>query len=276
MRIALHSNLSASLVVASLTMATLPGSATAQVAFFDPQEGVNMVSLGVGRAPDYMGSDDYEAAVAPIGRYYFSDKRYVQVLGPQISLNLLNHDVFQFGPQLLFRFKRDSDVEDPVVSRMQEVDSAVEGGVFAAATWKLSSDPRHRVGVRADLQGGSNGSEGTLTANYFHPVTQATVLYVGGGIGFSNDKWARTYYGVKASDAYLFPSLNGNAYKPDGGLNDYRANFGAIVHLSPNWHLAGGARYQRLRGDAGDSPIVDERGSRNQWIYGVSVGYVWQ
>jgi outer membrane scaffolding protein for murein synthesis (MipA/OmpV family) len=33
--------------------------------------------------------------------------------------------------------------------------------------------------------------------------------------------------------------------------------------------------YSRLVGDAADSPIVAERGSENQWIYGVGTLYAW-
>lgn len=256
--------------------AVLPGAAFSQVAFFDPQEGLNIVALGVGSAPDYIGSADNEAALGPMARYYFSDKRYIQLLGPQLSLNLLNDEVWQFGPQLLWRFERGSDVDDPVVKRMRQIDSAVEAGVFVAATWKIGADPRERFGIRADIQAGENGYEGTLTANYFLPVAKTVVLNFGGGMGFTNDKWARTYYGVEGSDVALFPSLGGREYKPDGGVNDYRVNVSALMHLSPNWHLGVGARYQRLQGDAADSPIVEERGSQDQLIYGAAIGYVWQ
>lgn len=254
----------------------LPGVALAQVAFFDPQEGLNTVALGVGSAPDFIGSGDNDGAIGPVARYHFSGKRYVQLLGPQLSVNLLSDDVWQFGPQLLVRFERGSDVKDSVVKQMRTIDMALEAGVFVAANWKLGDDPRHRVGVRADAQAGENGYEGTLTANYFLPVARAVVLNVGGGMGFTNDKWARTYYGVEGSDVALFPSLGGREYKPDGGVNDYRVNVSALVHLSPNWHLGVGARYQKLQGDAADSPIVDERGSQDQWIYGAAIGYVWQ
>jgi outer membrane protein len=45
-----------------------------------------------------------------------------------------------------------------------------------------------------------------------------------------------------------------------------------IVRLSARWFAGTGAFYQRLTGDAADSPIVTERGSPNQWT-GVGVGY---
>lgn len=258
-----------------LLLSALPGVAFSQSAF-DPEEGVNVFALGVASAPDYIGSDDTKAVPAIVARAYFSGKRYVQLLGPQLSLNLINDDVFQFGPQVLFRAKRDSDVDDEVVKQMRTVDENVEGGIFAAAVWKINGDNRHRFGIRADWQGSSDGEEGTITMNYFRPLSSTIVLNLGGGIGFSNDKWARNYFGVSGTDVNLFPSLGGNAYVPKGGVNDYRANIGIIAHLQPQWHLFTGVRYQKLRGDVSDSPIVSERGDKNQWIYGVALGYAWQ
>ena len=49
----------------------------------------------------------------------------------------------------------------------------------------------------------------------------------------------------------------------------------AVLHLSPQWRLGAGVMYSRLVGDAADSLIVAERGSKNQWIYGVDALYAW-
>jgi len=252
------------------------GAASAQVSPFDPQEGLNVVALGLGSAPDYLGSADNQGVIAPTARYYFSGRRYAQLLGPQLSVNVLDHPVFQFGPQLVVRAKRDDDVDDEVVRRMRSIDTTPEAGVFAAATWPLGVDPRQRIGVRGDVLGGDNGVNGTVTFNYFHPVSRAVTLNIGGGLGFSDSEWAETYFGVRGSDVALFPSRGGSPYNPSGGLMDNRLNFSAIVNLSPNWIVAAGGRYQRLTGDAADSPIVRERGDRNQWIFGIAVGYAWQ
>ena len=167
-------------------------------------------------------------------------------------------------------------MKDPIVSRMQPIGTQAELGVFAAASWRLSEDPRSRFGIRGDVQSGSKGAEGTLTANFFVPVSRAVVLNLGGGFGFANDKWAKTYFGVDGTDLALFPALGGNPYAPQGGFYDVRANLGAIVHLSPTWHLGMGARYQHLSGDFAGSPLVAQQGSRNQWIYGVALGYAWK
>jgi len=52
-------------------------------------------------------------------------------------------------------------------------------------------------------------------------------------------------------------------------MRDVRGWAAAMYHLSQNWHLGAGALYSRLLGDAADSPLVADRGSKNQWISGV-------
>lgn len=42
-----------------------------------------------------------------------------------------------------------------------------------------------------------------------------------------------------------------------------------------DWHLAVGAKYFRLLDDAQDSPVVDNRGERDQWIAGLGFAYGW-
>jgi outer membrane scaffolding protein for murein synthesis (MipA/OmpV family) len=74
------------------------------------------------------------------------------------------------------------------------------------------------------------------------------------------------YFGVTADDS-LASGLA--VYTPGGGVRDARAWLVALVHLGPQWHVGAGVLYSRLVGDAADSPLVSDRGSQNQWVYGV-------
>ena len=49
----------------------------------------------------------------------------------------------------------------------------------------------------------------------------------------------------------------------------------AIFSFSESLHLAGGVIYSRLLGDAADSPLVAERGSRDQFFAGIGIGFAW-
>jgi outer membrane protein len=48
---------------------------------------------------------------------------------------------------------------------------------------------------------------------------------------------------------------------------------GLSYGFSPRWGMFGFARYDRLVGDAGKSPIVRDLGSRNQLAAGVGLTY---
>jgi outer membrane protein len=245
--------------------------------FFDLEEGVNIVGLGVGSVPDYVGSDDSQIGVGPFGRYYFAGDRYVELLGPDLSVNILDNERFHFGPLVRYRFGRDSDVDDAVVKTMEEIDDTVELGAFVKLSNRLSDDPRHRLNligdVTFDVGGEHDGYFASARITYFRPIARATVIHLGAGLSYASDDYMDTYYSVDTTDN----ALSGlPLYEASSGMHDYRVSFGLMQHLTPNWHLGIGARYQRLVGDAQDSPVVDLRGDKNQWIYGVGLGYAWQ
>jgi outer membrane protein len=58
-------------------------------------------------------------------------------------------------------------------------------------------------------------------------------------------------------------------------LRDIRVPLVAIFSFSEKWHVAGGVIYSRLLGDAADSPIVDNRGSEDQFFAGIGIAYAW-
>ena len=96
--------------------------------------GDGFIGLGAAYKPDYEGSDDYEASIAPFGRYNWASGRYVQLGGTQgteraarLKANILRkegRDGLELGPVLQYRMKRDDDVDNNKVGNMKEVDAA--------------------------------------------------------------------------------------------------------------------------------------------------------
>lgn len=255
-------------------------SMTAQAQFVPPVEfgDVNVIGLGVGSAPDYMGSANNTGGAAPIARYQFKGtERYVLLMGPQLQVNLLDDANWRFGPMVNYRFGRDNDVEDKVVKRMTEVDGAVEGGVFVNYNYKLSSAKMHKLVFGADVAGGSNGTVGNLRMNWWQPIGEGRFMTLGVGAKITNDKWARTYFGVtETADIALFPSLGGRPFDADGGVTSYYIPFGITQALNREWLVSAGGRYEGLLGDAKDSPVTNDRGDSSQWIFGLGVSYLFQ
>jgi outer membrane scaffolding protein for murein synthesis (MipA/OmpV family) len=78
------------------------------------------------------------------------------------------------------------------------------------------------------------------------------------------------YYGVTSSQSASSGLAGFNA---DAGVKDVGVQIGATYELSRRWVIEGQAGYQRLLNDAGDSPIVDASGSRDQFRALLGVAY---
>ena len=239
---------------------------------------VNLIGLAVGAVPDYYGSSHEQGDVGLYGRYQFENsERYVMLMGPQFTANLLNDPNWRIGPLIKFRGARDSGVNDKVVSKMDKVDSAIEGGVFLQYKLPLSNVPLHQVTFSGDVEGGKNGTEAHLNVMYFQPFSKTLIGNIGLGMTYGNNKFMDNYFGVtSANDVALYPSLGGRAYNPLSGAVGWNMPFGVSTFLSKEWVLSVGGRYERLANNAKDSPVVDLRGNSNQWIGGVGLAYVFK
>ena len=239
---------------------------------------VNLVGLAIGAVPDYYGSSHEQLDGGPYGRYQFEDsQRYVLLLGPQLSANLLNDPNWRAGPLIRYRSARDSGVNDKTVSQMDKVDSAIEGGVFLQYKLPLSDMPMHQVTFGGDVEGGKNGTEGHLNVMYWQPFSQKLVGNIGLGMTYGNNKFMDTYFGaISANDVALYPSLGGKPYNPSSGVVGWNIPFGLTTFLSKDWLLSVAGRYERLVSDAKDSPVVNQSGDANQWIGGVGLAYVFK
>ncbi len=236
----------------------------------------NYVAGAVGIVPDYMGSDDYTIGAAPAGLMKFGNSdRYARLLVTELSVNVIDSRVWNFGPVLNYRLARD-DVDDDAVDLMRDIDGTIEAGVLGGWTWIGDDDPRHRFNVSAEvLYDVGDTHEGYIVsvgARYFQPVTLPLTLSIGATATYGSDDYMQTYFGIDSDNA----ARSGlSQFSAGGGLRDVRIPIMAIYSLSPNWHVTGGLVYSRLLDDASDSPIVDDRGSSDQLFAGLGVAYAW-
>jgi len=236
---------------------------------------LNFVGLLVGYAPDYSGSKDNEVGLAPLLRYQFeASRRFVLWQGPKLELNLIDDDTWNFGPMLSFRAARDNDVDNRVVRQMDKIDSEVAVGAFVLYNLRLGPEPMRQLVFGADASTASNGAFYTAKMTYWHPFSPQLTGTIGVGTSYGNNKYMRTYYGVTGSDITLFPSLGGNAYNAKSGLIGVNIPVGLSYTIDRRWILSGLMRYEKLQGDAKDSPIVSQEGDSNQWTYGLGLSYI--
>ena len=235
------------------------------------------VGLGVGFVPDYEGSDDYEAVPAPFGSYVWGSGRYVNLGGTQgseraarLSLNIISRDssdVFEFGPLLQYRLKRDNDVDDNKVSRMKEADAATEAGLFAgikAGPWSTE------LAFASDISDNHSGTVIYLKGAYRTDISDKLQIQYGVGTAWASDDYMETYFGVDSNDA----ARSGlPRYSASSGFKDVGLNLTGNYQLNQKWGLVGVVGYTRMLNDAEDSPVVDDAGDKNQYKAVLAVTY---
>ena len=265
----------ASFAVSIALAISAPAAAQSSDFAFEVPGVSNFVGGAVGYVPDYLGSDDYMIGAAPMALISLGDTdRYVRLLVTNVNVNILDNANWSFGPAVNWRFGR-SDVDDDAVDDMRDIDGAIEVGAFGGWTW-VGEDPRNRFALGTeflyDVGGEHDGYTLSGSVRYFQPVSRPLTLSIGAALTYGNGDYMGTYFGVDAADA---ASSGLSEFDADGGLRDLRIPVMAIFSFSPKFHLGAGVIYSRLLGDAADSPIVDNRGSRDQFFAGVGFAYAW-
>lgn len=235
----------------------------------------NFFGVGAGGYPDYLGSDDTAFGAVPFGRASLGGERFINLLGNDVRLNLLDSPNWRLGPEFLYRFGRE-DVDDEVVASVHEIDDSADLGLFAGYNWRDPQEIRKQAGVGAwglwDMTDVYNGWTAGASVYAMYPVARPVTVAAGAGATYGSAEYMDTYFGVTGLDSLA----SGLApFFADGGMRDVRVWSVAILHLSPQWHTGVGVLYSRLLGNAADSPLVSERGTEHQWIYGAGVLYSW-
>jgi outer membrane scaffolding protein for murein synthesis (MipA/OmpV family) len=248
--------------------------------------GTNMVGAGIFSIPDFYGSDKYKAAGAPLIHYNFDAwgyPMYVQFIGNELRLNVSPVQEWRGGPLMRFRQRRDDDVDNGTVKRMQPIPSATEIGGFVAYHLPLDQNPLHKVVFTGDVTwnttGVYNGATGNIRATYFHPFEGGMMGYpllgsVGFGLFFASDHFMDRYFGVHGRDLLLYPELGGRPYTAKSGLASIKVPFMLSSQVDKNWLVMVAGRYEHLLEDAKDSPIIDRHGNENQWTIGIAASYL--
>ncbi|MGI9509360.1 MAG: MipA/OmpV family protein [Geminicoccaceae bacterium] len=250
-------NCGASLAAAVLILA-LPLTAKAQG--WDVSLGA-----GVGVAPDYEGSDDYEAVPVLLARAQ-NGNRYIDLTGTTLSANLLGGPTFVAGPLLNYRKKR-NNVDDNAVDDLDKVDAAIELGGFVGINYLGWLG---KVSVSHDVNNAHDGFLVDLSAGYRAKLAPGWSW--GGTVSttYADSDYMDTYFSIDAGDS----AASGlDQFDADKGFKDIGLNLNVAWGHDVGWGVTAIGSYTRLLDDAEDSPVVDDSGDENQLFGGLAVTY---
>lgn len=224
------------------------------------------LGLGLGVAPDYEGSDDYAGAILPYVSVVFSNQMSFQLLANKAKVNLLPSPIWKAGLVGEYIPKRD-DVDDNKVDRLDDVDTSIMlGGFFGFEynNWNAG------IEAMADVADGNDGAIVRLSGGYRIPFSDVFGVGLGIFTTWADEDYMESYFGINAANS----AASGlNTFDADEGFKDVDLNVTATHQPWQHWGFMGLLSYKRLLNDAEDSPVVDDRGDKNQFAGGALVFY---
>jgi len=169
----------------------------------------------------------------------------------------------QVGPVGALRAPRSEN--DASLQGLGKVDWTVEVGGFVeywAVPWlRLRSEVRQGVG-------GHHGVASDLMMDGVFPVTPQFTLSGGPRATFASTAATSPYFSVNPMQS-LASGLP--EFDAKGGLHSLGLGAQARYRWMPQWATHAFVEYERLKGDAANSPLVVQRGDPNQVTFGLGV-----
>jgi outer membrane scaffolding protein for murein synthesis (MipA/OmpV family) len=240
---------------ASLLTVLALGAGTAMAADDGPQYLLNLGAGGLVK-PRYPGADTYMLVPYPIieaGRFFI----------PGIGQTEQKLKGLYVYPSLNLNGNREAS-DDNSLKGTKEIDWAFEAGVGAGVRYEWL---RAFATIRQGFNGYS-GQTGELGMDVIIPMGNRFEVAFGPRTSWGSDGYMETYFGVTQKEASRSKVLS--AYDASAGFKT--AGLAAQV----NYWIDDRTRFQvrgswdRLIGDAGDSPIV-KYGARDQWTVGIGI-----
>ncbi len=246
-----------------LSLAALPSAAGA-VDF--------TVGAGVGVAPDYEGSEDYEAV--PLWNLRADDlydpNTYVQIFTTKLNSNFIPSENWRLGLSAEYIAKR-KDVDDDRVDDMRNTDDGLLVGVLAGYDFNFEGDRTLGLEIdpRWDIEDDIGGLV-TARANYSSPLGESWAFRVGAEGTWASTRYMSEFFTVNEEDSRRSGLKQDSA---DSGIKDIGVSGDISYEFTESWSVTGLAAYNRLLGDAEDSPVVDDRGDENQFFAGLLINF---
>lgn len=267
-------NLRKTLLTATL-FATVSTSAYAR----EVPEGWQM-ALGAGLLmnPAFRGAKDYQLSLLPYIRINYGDKFFAS-MHEGAGFNLIQTNSITAGPIVRYRFSRkESDGTSPfriagsdtnALQGLGDVDGAFEPGAFINYRFRPFS-------VELEVRRGFGGHEGwvsDINLNYSTMLFwfgKRTIFNIGPRANLVSDNHNEAYYSINSVQS----AQSGlPVYNASGGFLSYGVGASGIVAMTRKLSMVLFAGYDRMAGDAANSPLVSIRGSKNQATLGLFLAY---
>ena len=223
------------------------------------------LGFGPGFAPSYPGSDELQIyPVFDFERVDSDEPFEFEAPDESFGFDLVHTGGFSFGPIVNFEGSRTSE---DVGTTLPKVGFSVEPGLFVQA------DFGQNFRLRSEVRKGVSGHDGwiaTAGADVILRESDAWLFSLGPRVTWSDHSYHDAYFSIAPADA---PAAGLAAFDAEGGIQANGATASASFMVSRHIGFQLFGKYDRLTGDAADSPIVLVYGSRDQFTFGGALTY---
>jgi outer membrane scaffolding protein for murein synthesis (MipA/OmpV family) len=206
----------------------------------------NEVSVRLGLGPDlepgYFGDADQDPGVG----FKFSIDRVK--IGPVVR-EPGQATGLGFGGSVRYITGRDADDFEELAG-LETIDPSLELGgrvKYAAPSYELFASLRYGAV-------GHSSFVSEVGGDLIYRPTDNIRLSAGPRVLWGDDTYANTYFGVSEAEALTSAF---EEFEAGSGMISAGAELEAIYEVSDNWQVVGTISYDKLRGDAADSPITE-------------------
>ncbi len=237
------------------------------------------LTLGAGAltAPTYEGDDSYRVSILPNIQVTYGDDFFASVQ-EGVGYRFINEDTLRVGPIGRLKFSRGEDGDQPFAVTGEDT-TDLRGLGEVDTTFELGGFVEYEIGgvtLGAEARKAVSGHDGA--------VLDLDVSWSGRSMAFGppliwsfgprvrvvDDTYKTAYFGVTPAQS---AAAGLPVYTAGGGVYSYGLGGTAILPLDDRWTLVAFASYEKLAGDAADSPLVQLRGSEDQATLGIFVSY---
>jgi len=221
------------------------------------------ITLGAGAdlQPVYEGSKRLQVLPSLV-----IDARYKGILfasdGEGVGVNVIRGQTYRAGVAVAYDLGRDHHAQHRLTG-LGNVDPAPEAKLFAEyflLPFVYTVDIRKAIG-------GHDGVIGDLGMYVPLPVAEDFYVFTGPSVTFADSTYMQAYFGISSAQA---ARSQFHVFTAHGGLD--RAGWGvtALYKWSEHWWLEAEGAWEYMLGDAGRSPIVEDR---SQFAAGANILY---
>lgn len=218
--------------------------------------------------PDVLGSKDYTFTGRPIIDIHAAGEReWLTLPNDAFSLTLYQTGNFRAGAAGDYLNDRTHNGDQAATRGLNDIDYTLELGGFAEYY------PVPFLRTRVELLQGVTGADGfaaNLMADFLYSPTPLWLFTVGPRLQIVDGRFQSTFFSVSEAEHIASGLMT---YHAAGGINSAGADATARYNLTEQFSIRAFGEWDRLVGDAADSPIVKLRGSADQFQVGLGAAY---